>query len=277
MNNSKDLIGRISINCDIDEEQKNGIQDQSDILSVIKNINEDIINNIPIKGITNITDVIVSELSKSKVNDEKSIIHQKDSYTLETHTEKILVSDGINLVEVMNSPYVDYINTHSNDIIEIFNVLGIEAGRRLLMDEMVDVIDHAGEYINLRHIELLCDVMTSRGILTSINRQGIKRGDIGPLAKCSFEDTTDQLIKAGIFFEKDNLKGVSSNIMMGQRIKSGTGICDIYLDEEEMYKHIELSESDNTYYEDEDNIDNLLEVDQEEGDCTDNNFKFSFE
>jgi DNA-directed RNA polymerase II subunit RPB1 len=274
--NSKDLIGRISINCDIDQEQQNGIQDQSDILSIIKNINEDIINNIPIKGITNITDIIVSELSKSKVNDEKSMIHQKDSYTLKTHTEKILVSDGINLVEVMNSPYVDYINTHSNDIIEIFDILGIEAGRRVLMDEMVDVIDHAGEYINLRHIELLCDVMTSRGILTSINRQGIKRGDIGPLAKCSFEDTTDQLIKAGIFFEKDNLKGVSSNIMMGQRIKSGTGICDIYLDEEEMYKHIELSESDNTHYEDEDNIDNLLEV-EEDGDCIDNNFKFSFE
>ena len=275
--NSKHLIGRISINCYSDgEEQPNGIQDQSDILSIIKNINEDIINNIPIKGISNITDIIDSEVSKSKVNDETSMIHRKESYSLETHTDKILISDGINLIKIMNSPYVNYINTYSNDIIEIFNVLGIEAGRRVLIDEMVDVIDHAGEYINLRHIELLCDVMTSRGILTSINRQGIKRGDIGPLAKCSFEDTTDQLIKAGIFSEKDNLKGVSSNIMMGQRIKSGTGICDIYLDEEEMYKYNELSENDNTYYEDETNIDNLLE-DEEEGDCADNDFKFSFE
>jgi len=274
--NSKDLIGRITINCDINEEQQNGIQDQSDILSVIKNINEDIINNISIKGITNITDIIVSEISKSKVNDEKNAIHKKDSYSLQTYSEKILISDGINLVEVMNSPYVDYINTYSNDIIETFNVLGIEAGRQVLIDEMVDVIDHAGEYINMRHIELLCDVMTSKGILTSINRQGIKQGDIGPLAKCSFEDTTDQLIKAGIFSEKDNLKGVSSNIMMGQRIKTGTGMCEIYLDEEEMYKNSVLSESDNTYYEDEDNIDNLLEV-EEEGDCVENSFKFSFE
>tara|TARA_B110000285_G_scaffold234836_1_gene313266 strand:+ start:2134 stop:6708 length:4575 start_codon:yes stop_codon:yes gene_type:complete len=275
--NSKDLIGRISINCDInDEDQINGIQDQSDILSIIRIINDDIINNINIKGIPNITDVIVGELSESKVNDETSTIHQKDSYSMTTEKKNILISDGINLVEVMNSPYVDYINTHSNDIIEIFNVLGVEAGRQVLIDEIVDVIDHAGEYINLRHIELLCDVMTSRGILTSINRQGIKRGDIGPLAKCSFEDTTDQLIKAGIFSEKDNLKGVSSNIMMGQRIKSGTGMCEIYLDEEEMYKYNELSDSDNTYYENEDNIDNLLDV-QEEGDCTDSDFKFSFE
>ena len=76
--------------------------------------------------------------------------------------------------------------------------------------------------------------MTNKGILTAINRQGINRGDIGPLAKCSFEDTTDQLIKAGIFGEKDKLNGVSSNIMMGQIINAGTGMCDVYLDEEKL-------------------------------------------
>ena len=116
--------------------------------------------------------------------------------------------------------------------------------------------------------------MTSKGTLVSINRQGIKRGDVGPLAKCSFEDTTDQLIKAGIFSEKDNLKGVSSNIMMGQKIKSGTGMCDIYLDEQEMYSY-NISK-DNTYYENENNIDNLLNI-NEEGDCKEEDFKFSFE
>ena len=40
-----------------------------------------------------------------------------------------------------------------------------------------------------------------------------------------------------------NLKGVSSNIMMGQKIKSGTGICDMYLDEEEMYSYNVSDES----------------------------------
>ena len=273
--NSKDLIGRISINCVSDpDEIINGIQDQSDILSVIKSINEDIINNISIKGIKNITDIIIGEETFTKINDEKSEIHDKKNYTLENTKKKYLISDGNNLVDIMNSPYVDYINTHSNDIIEMFNVLGIEAGRQVLIDEMVSVVDHAGEYINLRHIELLCDVMTSKGILTSINRQGIKRGDVGPLAKCAFEDTTDQLIKAGIFSEKDNLKGVSSNIMMGQKIKSGTGMCDIYLDEQEMYSY-NISK-DETYFENETNIDNLLNI-IEEGDCKEDDFKFSFE
>ena len=72
--------------------------------------------------------------------------------------------------------------------------------------------------------------MTSTGRLISINRQGIQRGDIGPLAKCSFEDTTDMLIKAGIFGEMDKLNGVSSNIMMGQKIHAGTNNCEILID-----------------------------------------------
>ena len=276
--NYKDLIGRISIKSNMDkEEEKTGIQDQTDILSIIKNINEDIVNNIVIKGISNITDIIVTEVGKSKINNENREIHKKNSYALENHKDKVLVSDGLNLVEVMNSSYVDYKNTFSNDIYEIFNVLGIEAGRQILLDEITEVIDHAGEYINSRHVELLTDVMTSKGILTSINRQGIKRGDVGPLAKSSFEDTTDQLIKAGIFSERDPLKGVSSNIMMGQKIKSGTGMCDIYLDEEEMFRNMGItSDKDNTIYENEDNIDTLLNI-EEEGDCTNSDFKFSFE
>jgi len=276
--NSKNLVGRISIHSkDMSEPtgMVNGIQDQSDIISVIKNINEDIINNIVIKGIPDITDIIVSEVSKSQVNGESAQIHEKNKFDIKSHTNKILISDGTNLVKIMNHENVDPHNTFSNDIIEIYNVLGVEAGRNILIEEMVDVIDHAGEYINLRHIELLCDVMTSRGELTSINRQGINRGDVGPLAKCSFEDTTDQLIKAGIFAEKDNLAGVSSNIMMGQTIKSGTGLCEIFIDEGQLIKnHIahdtEITNSELA------NLDVLLNV-EDNGPCSDDSFKFSFE
>ena len=183
------------------------------------------------------------------------------------------------MVTLMNNEYIDDSKTYSNDINEIYNVLGIEAARNILIEEIADVVDHAGEYINNRHIELLCDTMTSRGELTSINRQGINRGDIGPLAKCSFEDTTDQLIKSGIFSEKDNLTGVSSNIMMGQTIKSGTGVCNILLDEEYLLKQLDsIHTSEEDFKEiNEDNIDILLNINEEEDDCSDSNFKFSFE
>ena len=260
--NSKNLIGRISINVDEDDESEE-IQDQTDFISILKNINDDIINNITIKGIPNITDVIISDETKTIV---------KEDYNMEIVKKNILICDGQNLLELFNNQYVDEFNTISNDINEVYDVLGIEAAREILIQEITEVVEHAGEYINPRHIEILCDTMSCKGSLTSINRQGINRGDVGPLAKCSFEDTTDQLIKAGIFAEKDNLLGVSSNIMMGQTINSGTGYCKILLDEENYIKNITESDIDNYN----DNLDDLL-VDKDEGDCGNENFKFSFE
>jgi DNA-directed RNA polymerase II subunit RPB1 len=160
----------------------------------------------------------------------------------------------------------------------MISIFGIESARNRLFEEINEVADHAGEYINPRHIELLCDVMTSTGELYSINRQGIKDGDIGPLAKSSFENTTEELIKAGVFSEKDNLYGVSSNIMLGQLIKSGTGYCDVLLDEDHLISSLkDIEEKEEEYIDiDESNIDVLLEK-EEEGDCSEDNFKFSYE
>jgi len=68
----------------------------------------------------------------------------------------------------------------------------------------------------------------------SIDRHGINRSEIGPLAKCSFEETSDILIKAGVFGELDKITGVSANIMLGQISKSGTGDTKILLDESKL-------------------------------------------
>ena len=75
------------------------------------------------------------------------------------------------------------------------------------------------------------DVYLSDDTLSSNIAFGINKNDIGPLAKCSFEETTDQFYKAATYGEKDTLNGVSSNIMMGQIIPCGTGESDILLDE----------------------------------------------
>ena len=179
----------------------------------------------------------------------------------------------------MGNEYVDSTRTISNDIIEVYELLGIEASRSLLLDQLDEVFI---EYINVRHIELLCDLMTSTGELISINRQGISRSDIGPLAKCSFEDTTDQLIRAGIFGEIDYLEGVSSNIMMGQKIHAGTNNCEILLDEEKLGELMEDDSDEEGFNEvEETDIDKLFDSIEKDAkydpDCDDEDFKFSFE
>lgn len=102
--------------------------------------------------------------------------------------------------------------------------------RKTLIKELRVVLTVYGIYINYRHLSTLCDVMTHRGILTSITRHGINRVDTGPLRKASFEETVEILYEAAVFHEIDNLKGITENIIMGQLAPFGTGSFDLVLD-----------------------------------------------
>ena len=95
-------------------------------------------------------------------------------------------------------------------------VIGIEAARRSIINEIREVIDPYDIYINYRHLSLLADWMTLRGRITPINRNGINRiSNISCLRKSSFEETVEILNSAAIFFEKDRLTGVTENIIFG--------------------------------------------------------------
>lgn len=116
---------------------------------------------------------------------------------------------------------VDVTHTNSDDVIEVFETLGIEAARRMLINQIGDVLEQG---VAERHIALMADIMTRTGVVMSVNRHGINRQDgIGPLAKASFEETVDVLITAALRGEVDNMQGVSASIMLGQRPKVGTG------------------------------------------------------
>ena len=120
----------------------------------------------------------------------------------------------------------------------------------------------ASEGVNYRHISLLVDTMTNKGALLSIDRHGINRSDIGPFAKCSFEETSDMLIKAGLFGEYDKINGVSANIMLGQIPPCGTGDTVILIDEEKL---MNVEEIDQDMYSDIDG-----------GMCNEENLSFNF-
>jgi len=107
----------------------------------------------------------------------------------------------------------------------------------VLLNEISELFEEAG--VNFRHLGLLCDVMTRQGRLMSVDRFGINKNDIGPLAKASFEETEKIMLKAARFGEVDPVTGVSANIMMGQPIRGGTAFSQIILDEATMIKLLE--------------------------------------
>uniref|UniRef100_A0A0A9WL63 DNA-directed RNA polymerase n=2 Tax=Lygus hesperus TaxID=30085 RepID=A0A0A9WL63_LYGHE len=152
----------------------------------------------------------------------------------------LLETDGTSLMKVLSEREVDPVRTFSNDICEIFAVLGIEAVRKSVEKEMNAVLQFYGLYVNYRHLALLCDVMTAKGHLMAITRHGINRQDTGALMRCSFEETVDVLMDAASHAEVDPMRGVSENIIMGQLPRMGTGCFDLLLDAEKCKEGIEI-------------------------------------
>jgi DNA-directed RNA polymerase II subunit RPB1 len=213
--NASKIIFRIRIN------NEGSGNDDKDI-QYLKNYEKSLLN-IEIQGIDKITKVI-PRLDNRNLEFIDGEYKMKDQYLVDTL--------GTNLQDILAFEEVDMFNTFSNDVREVYSIFGIDAAKQLLINEINEVLDSSGNYVNYRHISLLCDYMTNKGELVSIDRFGINRDiDLGPLAKCSFEETTEQIFKAAIFGEKDNLAGVSANIMMGQIIPSGTGDTNVLLDE----------------------------------------------
>jgi len=98
-------------------------------------------------------------------------------------------------------PAVDHRRTFSNDVCEIGRVLGIEACRAALCNEIKNVISFDGSYVNYRHLAMLVDTMTFRGYLTPVTRHGINRIDSGPLMRASFEETCEIFMDAAVYAE----------------------------------------------------------------------------
>jgi DNA-directed RNA polymerase II subunit RPB1 len=148
----------------------------------------------------------------------------------------VLDTIGTNLLDVLGLDYIDTNRTFSNDIVEIYNVLGIEAARQAIYNELVDVIEFDGTYINYHNFSVLVDRMTFTNKLISIFRHGINNDNIGPIAKASFEETPEMFLKAARHAELDTLRGISANVMCGQEGLFGTSSFQVVLDIEEMQK-----------------------------------------
>ena len=160
--------------------------------------------------------------------DQRFVFNQAEG-KYEAHEEYILDTDGSNFLEAMNHPAVDSTRVYSTHVHDIYNQLGIEATRSVLYNEIQTLFEDGT--VNYRHLGLLVDVMCRAGRLMSVDRYGINKLDIGPLAKASFEETERILLKAAVFGEMDPITGVSANIMTGQPIRGGTAFSDILLDE----------------------------------------------
>jgi DNA-directed RNA polymerase II subunit RPB1 len=244
--NSDKLVMRIRL--PNKEHQDKDTASQLDDYTNLKKFQNKLLNSIVIRGLPGIKAVTFRK-DKQQVEMVDGKYEMVEQYVLDT--------DGSNFIKVMQHPAVDGTKLYSTNVWDVYEVLGIEATRAILFNEIQGLFESVG--VNYRHLGLLCDVMTRFGKLMSIDRYGINKNDIGTLAKASFEETEKILLKAALFGEVDPVTGVSANIMMGQPIRGGTAFSQILMDDQMLGKLLESVDTDKHK--------GVLE-DEEEGDIT---------
>jgi len=227
--NSDNLIFRIRMNEVIKNKKsiKQNPLDQSDEIYLLTGFQNQLLDNIILRGVKNIDRVLLRKEPQSVTYEDGKYV-SKDMWVLDTV--------GTNLLDILGLDYIDTNETVSNSIIEIYKILGIEAARQAIYNEFSEVIESDGTYINSHHLAMLADRMTYSHKPISIFRHGINNDNIGPIAKASFEETPEMFLRAARHAELDTMRGVSSNVMCGQQGYFGTGICNVFLDINEMGK-----------------------------------------
>ncbi len=142
--------------------------------------------------------------------------------------EYVIETEGSNLKVVLKMEGVDRNRTTTNDILEIYNELGIEAARAAIINEIKSVLENQGIKINIRHILLAADTLTFTGDLKQVGRYGVTGEKGSFLARASYEITVKTLAEAAIKGEEDELPGVVERVIAGVPIQVGTGAVELY-------------------------------------------------
>ena len=142
--------------------------------------------------------------------------------------EYYIATIGSNLSKVSEFAGVDRSRTYTNNIVEIYQYLGIEAARQSIISELRDTLEGAGLDVDVRHLITVADVMTSEGEVRAIGRHGVSGTKHSILARSAFEVTVNHLLRAGIIGERDKLKGVTENVIVGQPVALGTGSVELF-------------------------------------------------
>jgi DNA-directed RNA polymerase subunit A" len=165
----------------------------------------------------------IREVRVKGINDVTHVVIRKEA------DEFVLLTEGSNLQEALEVEGVNPHRIYTNNLREIYTVLGIEATRNAIIVEAMSVLKEQGLDVDVRHILLVADMMTADGAIRQIGRHGISGAKNSALARAAFEVTIKHLLGAGIAGTRDPLRGITENVILGQLIPLGTGSIDLLM------------------------------------------------
>lgn len=170
-------------------------------------------------------DIILDGIPKIKdfhITKNPDTTNQDDLYLVSTC--------GSNLKELLKLDCIERKSLRTNDLWEIYSLMGIEAVRKFLIEEFNQIVCSDGGFIHNCHISLLVDTMTCNGSITSVSRYGMKKDTASVLSRSSFEESLEHFIKAAFFSEVEPISSVSASVMVGKHSSIGTGLPNLIPD-----------------------------------------------
>jgi len=175
-----------------------------------------------------VSELTFKEIYKLKEKIKKTIISGikgiKQILIVKKERDYIIMTLGTNLKKILELKEVNVNKINSNDLHEVATVLGIEAAKKLIMNEIYLVLNSQGLDIDQRHLKLISDAMTHSGVVKGVTRMGIIAQKSSILARATFETPVKQFVNASIKGSEDELSSVIENIILNQPVPIGTGL-----------------------------------------------------
>jgi DNA-directed RNA polymerase II subunit RPB1 len=138
--------------------------------------------------------------------------------------------EGTALRALATRDWVQWEAVVTNDIMEVFAVLGIAAFRAVLFAELDRVISTGGGQVDPRHLAQVVATMTHRGWPMPLTRHGINRVNLSVLQRTSFEEPVEMLLQGAVQGQTDPLRGLCECVYVGAKPPIGTGTVGVVED-----------------------------------------------
>jgi len=247
------LIEMISI---IETTKENQDRIEEYILTFVSNKNKNamksVLKNLDIQLTSRETELSLGVQSKESIlNLLRTYIQSTSSINLSSLGNYVYAkTEGSNLKQLLTHNLVQPYYTYSNNMREIYDVLGIEAVRLYIILRLQEIYELTDSDIAVNHMALVADLMTSTGEITGLEIRGQTKREKGALARASVEQQQAIMMGAAAFGSEESTNTTTTSIFTANRPNVGTGAFDVIIDktkEDEYKRQINMNVKDNVF------------------------------
>ena len=185
---------------------------------------EDDLKNLIVRGLNGVVATYVKSIKRSK---------KSETGTITSQDEYFIFTEGTNLAEIVENPYVDPDTIQTDNILETKASFGIRAARNKIISELKGQIPG----MNHRHYSMYADMMTFSGNIYPINRFGNNRRGASVLLRISDSSPITAIKEAAFHNVTDKVQGISPSLMVGKNPRIGSIYNTVILDTKFVSKH----------------------------------------